>query len=286
MSIKPILQKAIVFSLWLFVASCVNLKKVNDYASASSKNIKKFEELGYSFVKACNDKCVIEQLDKQQFLKQSCDCKSENEADSVTLVIYNSVKGYFEGLAKLSNNELTNYKFDALTKALKEGDFGGVKINGDHVSAYAKISSVLTRAITDAYRKKKISKYIGEANDAIKVLLKSLEFNLVSNLSKKLEVKKERVKSYYFSLFDDTKASSYEKKKILEDFNSATFDIDTKKKQIIAFGKGLNTIAEGHQLLFENRNKLNAKDLKELLSQYASDIQDIVDEINKLKNQD
>jgi hypothetical protein len=286
MDIKKILQKTSVFLLWLLIASCVNLKKVNDYASTSSKNIKKFEELEYSFVKACNDKCVIEQLDKKQFMKNNCDCKVSSEADSVTLVLYNAIKDYFGGLVKLSGNDVTSYKFDAVTKALKEGNFGDVKINKDHVDAYTKISSILTRAITDGYRKRKLSQYIGEANDAIKVLLNALEFNLVSNLSKTLETKRDRYKDYYFDLFSDTTTSAYEKVKIIQDFNYANSGIDNKKKGIIAFGKGLNTIAQGHQKLFENRNKLNAKELKETLSQYASDIQDIVDEINKLKNQD
>ncbi|HWJ28435.1 MAG TPA: hypothetical protein VNS32_17950 [Flavisolibacter sp.] len=287
MSIKQIMQRTSIFWLWLLLAGCVNLKKVNDYASTSSKNIKKFEELGYSFVKACDDKCIIGQLDNKQFKKSDCECKvASNEADSVTLVLYNAVKDYFDGLEKLSGNDVTSYKFDALAKALKEGNFGDVKINKDHVDAYAKISSILTNAITNGYRKKSLSKYIGEANDAVKVLLNALQFNLVSNLSKTLETKRERYKDFYFDLYTDATTSAYEKVKIIQEFNSVNSELDNKKKEIIAFGKGLNTIAQGHQKLFENKNKLNNKELKELLSQYASDIQDIVDEFNKLKNQD
>lgn len=285
MNIKPLLQKISFLCLLFFITSCVNLKKINDYASASNKNIEKFEELGHSFAKACNDKCVIEQLEKQQ-LNKSCDCKKSNEADSVTLVLYNAVKGYFDGLAKLSNKEATSYKFDTLAKVLKEGNFGDVKINKDHVDAYTKIGSILTKAVTDGYRKRKLTQYIEEANEPMKVLLNALQFTLVSNLAQTLETKIERVKSYYFDLFEDQKASEYEKKKIVEDFNTAISDIDTKKKQMIAFGRGLNTIAQGHQVLFENRNKLTDKELKESLSQYFSDIQNIVNEINKLKKQD
>lgn len=273
------------FFMSLFLISCVSLKKVNDYSSNAAKSIKKFEELGYSFAKACNEKCQIEQLEKKQLFKTGCNCQLEDEADSVTLIIYNSIKGYFEGLTKLSNNELTNYKFDALTKSLKEGDFGDIKINKDHVDAYAKISKILTRSVTDGYRRKKLSTYIGEANDAIKVLLGALNFNLVSNLSKRLETKRQRLESYYFDLSNDANASAYEKKKIIEEYNLSLADIEVKKKQTVTFGKGIGTISKGHQELFDNRNKLNAKELKELLTQYASDIQDIVDEFNKLKNQ-
>jgi exonuclease VII small subunit len=266
--------------------SCVDLKKVNDYSSASSKNIKKFEDIGYSFVKACNDRCAFDQLNNLQLIRIGCDCKNEYEADSITFLLYNSIKGYFDGLTKLSNNDLTTYKLDPLTKALKEGTFGEVKINKDEVDAYAKISNILTRTITDQYRRKKISEYIEQANEPIKLLLNAFQFNLVSNLSKRLETKKERLKSYYFDLFDDKQTTSYEKKKIIEELNSTISDVDLKEKQIVSFGKGINIIAEGHQKLFENRKKMNSKEIKDLLSQYSSDIQDIVDQINKLSKEE
>jgi hypothetical protein len=279
-------KPAFSFLAALTLVGCINLKKVNDYSSNSIKSLKYFEELGYSFTRACIEKCQIEQLEKKQLQRTDCDCRNENNADSVTLKIYNAVKGYYEGITKLSNNELTNYKFDALSKALTEGDFGEVKINKDHVNSYAKISSILTKAVTDGYRKKKLANYIGEANDAIKVLLNALEFNLVSNLSKRLDSKRQRVESYYFDLFRDTNVSAYEKKKIIEEFSNSLSDLEAKKIQISSFGKGLRTIAAGHQKLFENRNKMNTKEIKELLTQYSSDLQDIVDEFNKLKNQD
>lgn len=270
----------------LLLASCVNLKKVNDYATNSTRSLNQFEELGYTFVKACNEVCQLEQLDKQQLREAECDCRNEQAADSVTFAIYSAVKGYFEGISKLSDNELTNYKFDALTKALKEGDFGGVTINKDHVDSYAKISGILTRAVTDNYRKRKLSTYIGAGNDAIKVLLNALEFNLVSNLSKRLETKRQRIEGYYFDLSTDANASAYEKKKVIEEYGEAVANLKAKKEQIAVFGKGLRSIAAGHQKLFENRDKIDAESMKESLTQYASDIQDVVDEFNKLKNQD
>lgn len=278
--------KAIFLVLVSLLTSCVNLKKVNDYSTNSTRNLNKFEELGYTFVKACNEVCELEQLNKNQLRRAECDCRNEQGADSVTFAIYTAVKGYFEGITKLSDNELTDYKFDALTKSLKEGDFGGVTISKDHVDSYAKISSILTRAVTDEFRKRKLSTYIGEGNDAIKVLLNKLEFNLVSNLSKRLESRKQMLESYYFDLANDANASAYEKKKIIEEYSEALADLRARKEKIAVFGKGLSAIAAGHQKLFENRNKLDAKSIKELLTRYTSDIQDVVDEFNKLKNQD
>lgn len=266
-----------------FLNGCVNLKKFNEFSSTSVKSLKKFEELGYSFTRACNEKCELEQLEKQ-LLNTRCKCNADNDADSVTLALYKVIKGYFEGLTKLSDNELTSYKFNGLTKALKEGDFGGVKINKSHIDAYGKISTILTRAVTNAYRKNKLTEYTGEANEAIKILLDALSFNLVSNLSKKLDIKKQIMESYYFDMLNDSTLSTYEKKKIIEEFNASLVETGNRKKLITSYSNGLRSIAEGHQMIYKNRNKLKSKELLVILVKYSSDIQDLVDEFNMLKN--
>src|SRR3978361_1245753 len=93
-----IFKAAFALSLALILTGCANLKTLNYYSSNSVKGLKKFEQIGYSFTKACNDRCAIEQLEKNQLIRTGCECKSEREADSVTLAIYTAIKGYFEGL--------------------------------------------------------------------------------------------------------------------------------------------------------------------------------------------
>jgi two-component sensor histidine kinase len=67
------------------------------------------------------------------------------------------------------------------------------------------------------------------------------------------------------------------------DYYQQLLEVTTKQNQIDAFAKSLKSMAEGHQKLYENRNKMQAKEVKELLTGYASDIQDIISEFNKLK---
>jgi hypothetical protein len=60
-------------------------------------------------------------------------------------------------------------------------------------------------------------------------------------------------------------------------------NITREKNLIDAFAKSLTTISDGHQKLYDNRNKLTSKEIKELMKQYASNVQDITTEFNKLK---
>lgn len=265
------------------LGSCVNLKYVNDFSSSSLKSVKKFEEINYSFKQNCLDNCLDKKINDLSLSTKDCDCKTNEKADSVTLIIYNAIKDYLDGLTNLSNNDFTNYKFDALNKALTEGDFGSIKIEKTQVDAYSNISKILLRAFTDEYRKAKIKKYITNANAPIKILLTFLDFNLSANLEGKLNVQKQRIESYYFDLTKDPTLSILEKRKAVEEYYQQLGKIEAKQNEIFTYSKALKKIVEGHQKLVDNIDKLSKAEIKEQLTQYASDIQDIISEFNKIK---
>lgn len=270
--------------LSIFTYSCVNLKQLNDYASKSLVGIKKFESIDYSFKQHCLDKCQLDAIKSFEIKKQAeCKCDLYIAADSVTLLIYNSIKGYFDGLVNLSNNDLTTYDLGTLNKALTEGDFEGVKIEKEQADAYTSISTTLLRATTDLYRKKKIKQYIEEANQPIQILIKKLQFILQKNLEDELNFKKEKLYTYYKEMNLNGNITDYEKGKATIDYYQQLSDITQKQRLIDAFVNGLKSISNGHQKLYDNRNKLTTKEIKESIKQYSSEIQDIISEFNKLK---
>lgn len=263
--------------------SCVDLKHVNDFSSASKKSIEKFEEINYSFKESCSEKCEYKKVIKFSLDETACDCKLDEKADSITLLIYNTIRGYFDGLASISNNELTSYKLDELTKTLVEGDFGNIKLDKEIVKSSAKISEILLKAISDKYREKQIKKYVIAADTSINVLISFLDFNLSENLIDKLDNQKKRIKEDYFDLVKDKSLSTMEKRKAVEEYFARINEIDLKQNQLRAYSKALKKIAEGHRKLAKDIKKIKKDAVRKALIQYASDIQDIITEFNKLK---
>lgn len=262
--------------------SCIDLKKVEDFSSTSSNSLKEFEDINYNFKQNCLENCQDRKINDLNLSPNDCDCELNETADSITLLIYNSVRIYFDGLTNLANNDLTNYKFDVLKKALSEGDFGPIKIEKDHVEAYSKISEILMKSFTDIYRKKKIKEYVLEANEPIKVLINFLKFNLSKNLVGKLNVQKQRIKIYYFDLTKDATLSTMEKRKAVEDYYTRLSKIESQENELFTYSKILNLIAEGHQKLTQNIEKISKDEINAMISQYTNDIQDIISEFNKI----
>ncbi|TXE11436.1 hypothetical protein [Algoriphagus aquimarinus] len=270
----------------LFISSCINLKTVGDYSAISIESIRNFEEIDYSFLQHCLDRCTDEAIQTFEIKRaQDCSCELYQEADSVTQVFYNSIEGYFQGLGNLSQNELTQYSSNALIGTLTADELGPVKIEERTASAFSSLSNTLLRASTDFYRRKKIVEYIEQANEPIQILLEKFELIISNNLKKELRFKRERLYAYYTDMkMNRTLTSDYEKGKATADYYQALEAIQRKEMELDVFGKSLAEIAKGHQVLYENRNKLSVKNLQELLQGYSSNVKGLISEFNKLND--
>jgi hypothetical protein len=274
-----------VLILTMVLNSCVSLKSVDSFSSTSLDAVKKYEEINYSFRQHCIERCQFEAIKEFDIKKETdCNCDIYNQADKATLQIYNSIKGYLTGLTNISRNNLTNYSTNALEKSLKEGAFGNVIIEKKQIDAYATILEILSKSVTDTYRKNKIKIYVEEANEPIQVLLGKFQFIMKENLEVELDFRKERLYDYYMDMKLKNKISEYDKGKATIDYYQQLSDINTKQKQIDAFARSLKSISQGHQKIFDNRNRMSDIELTVLLAEYTSAIQDIISEINKLKN--
>lgn len=265
----------------IVISSCVNLKHVNEFSASSLKGVKSFKELNYSFKQSCLDKCIDENINNLVIKTKECDCKQEKIADKLTVKIYSSIYGYFDGLSKLSDKKLTSYKTKELESALTEGDFGSITIEKKQVESYSKVSNVLIRAFTDSYRKNKIKEYVKEANAPILELISFLDFNISSNLIGKLNVKKGRIEAEYFDLLKDNSLSSMEKRNAVKEYYSEITEIESQKNKLNAYSKTLSKISKGHEKLYNDIDNLKGKELKQVLFQYASEIKEIISEFKK-----
>jgi hypothetical protein len=273
-------------ALTLCVCSCINLKPVNDFSGTSLKSIQNYENLDYSFTKHCLEKCNLDRLSENSIVRADsikCDCDDFKKADKATNMLYQVIVGYFDNLQKISNNEVSTYKFDALKKALTEGKFGDVEIKKSTVESYSKIALVVSRAVTDGYRKKKVQQFVEEANEPIQDLTKSFQKILNESLKEELKFKKEDYFLKYSLMLRDATLSSNDRSNLIKEYYQKMAEIESKQKQIGNFADGLSKISEGHQQLYDNRDKMTALEFQNLITSSTNDIKSIISEFKKLK---
>ncbi len=271
--------------LLLFCLGCSSLRYVSAYSATSLTALQSFESLDYSFDKACRDKCLYEQLDEQKLFADDCSCSLESKADSAIQNLFSVTKFYLEGLNQLSDNKLTSYSYEGVAGNMTAGKIGNIVISEKQAAAFQKIATTLTNAVTNRYRKKKLKLYIAEANEPLQMIIEALQFNLAANLAGRLNTQQERLKAYTFGLFQHKDLSVYEKKLIIEQYNSSLTALEITRKRIATLSLQLGTIAQGHNDLNKNRHHLNDKNLNLAgkLAGYSATLSKLITEFNTLK---
>jgi hypothetical protein len=272
--------------LALLLPGCINLRNVQDYTASSLTTISQFEELSYTFNKHCTDKCIMQSVTRNTIARTiDCNCEIYIKADSVTLVLYNVIHSYFGALGDLAGDEVTGYNFDPLKKALTESrlsvDGKMIEITADQANAYTKIASLLVKATTNGYRKKKLKQFVEEGSEPVKVLVTAFQQILSQNLAGELSFKKERLHKFYSEIILDESSSVYEKRKATLEYYEQVEKVNSKQQQIEALSKSLEKVAEGHEKLVKSR--FAPAELRELLTPTSTDIKALISEFNKLK---
>jgi hypothetical protein len=268
----------------LFLSACVNLKYINDFSASAIKGVVKFETAGYSFTQICVEDCRVNKINLLDLNVSECDCKADKKADSVTLQIYRGIKGYFDGLNKLSAKKLSTFKIEPLSKSLASDDLGSLQIDKKYSGAYSAIAEIVLRATTDQYRSRKLQEYIRAGNEPTTILIEFLDFNLSSNLSGKLDIRKEQLKISYFNLIKDQSLSAYEKRRAVEEYYNHLDAVSIQKKKLGTFSKTINKIAVGHQNLSNNLGRMSAHEIREQIKQFIKDLNLINQEFTTIKN--
>ncbi|WP_373518725.1 hypothetical protein [Pricia sp.] len=266
----------------VLLGSCVNLKHVGKFSETSIEGIEQYETISPTFTKVCLQDCQQGHIRTLEIHNTDCDCAQNQKADSITQVIYNAPRDYFYGLADLSQNELTNYKTDDFTKALATGDFGPIQLKETDVQAYSDISTLLLRAFTDSYRRKKIKEYVAQAHGPLLKLLRFLELNLTGNLSGKLEVQKSGLKNFYFDFLKDKRLSDYERTKFAEDYFRRISEITAQQKELETFAEILQEIAEAHTTLYNNVSNMTNKEARKELERYGRQMNNTVSSLRRM----
>ncbi|TNF42397.1 MAG: hypothetical protein EP311_05350 [Cytophagales bacterium] len=268
----------------LLLASCVSLKGVREFAGTATANVAHYNELGYSFLDHCEDRCrdeAIRTLDIQ--LELSCSCDLYSKADSVTGIFYTTIYDYLKGLGELAGKDLTSYQTDRVFEALSAEQYGPVSINESEAGAYAALSNLLSDVALTGFRKKKIAQYLEEADAPLQTLLGKFQMLISKDLKGELRFKKARLYSQYKDMMmGRTLDSDFENQSAVRTYYLSLKEIEKKEKLLDVYARSLNEIAKGHQKLYDERNQLSLKELTQSLLGYSEEIQKLYQEFNQL----
>lgn len=291
-------SKILILGLLITVVSCVNLKTLSSYSENSVEAIKKYDKIGFSFKKVCEKNCEFKTNSDEKAIAtrlgkgyipikkiSDCECDKYIKADSSFNKIYFASYQYLEGLKKLSSDEILTFKYDTLSKALKETEI--LDIKDEEIDAFNKLINVTTKFIVDTKRRKELKAIIEEANQPFQDLIDKLKFAIDNPLKLSLETEIDLEYNYYKALIFNQKELSLKEKIELEtDFIKKRDEVLEKIKLLSEYSKMLDEIKKGHQSLYDNRDKIHKKEIANFIAGYITNVNELKTEFDNINTKE
>ena len=245
----------------IFAVSCTNLTAVREWSKTS------VEATQY-------DEIVATYADTPQRLKrydpsgpwEDQIALRKNQAAALSQIL-SVVSDYMAALATLSGDSLIDYKkdVDALTSGLGKLNAG---ISTETIGAVGSLVKTILGASAKLYQARQVSIIVERANAPLQVILAGELRQIVDqDFRRDLKIERTFLDRYYDSQLQ-TGSASDAAKIALGEWKEVRLEQNAEHvKAIDAYLEVLDNVSEGHQQLYNHRNKLDAKTLtKDLYS--------------------
>lgn len=264
-----------------FLLACTNLKPIQHLSTEASQGLNHFHELNYSFAIHCRNHCYFQRI-RTHAVDRSLDCKCADyqEADSLVNRLFLELENYWDGLGSLASPELTSYDLSNPVHGLQST--GLIDLSEPEVSAFKKLSELAVNAATGQYRKKRIVRYMKEADPHLNLVSKKLAFILEKNLLGLLEIQKESWYAHYKTLTINDTLSPVEKEIAVEKYYQLLENSEKVHLKIQSMVGLLNLLASNHSELSRNNQKASQEGFKTGMMKLSDEVRNLHYEFEKL----
>jgi len=253
--------------LVVLAASCTDLTAVRDW-SKKSLEASQYNEIVTTYAN------TPERLKKYDpagsYDNQIADRKKQAEALKQILSV---VSDYMAALATLSADGTVDYSkdVDSLTTSIGKLNAG---ISQNTLGAVGSLVKDLLGAAAQAYQAKQVANIVEKANDPLQVILRTDLRQIVDrDFRRDLTIEKTWIDHYYDDLLHQGRPSAAAIE-ALNEWREERLEQNAKRVEAVdAYLKVLDAVANGHQKLYDNRNKLDAKTLIKDLYSLVEDLQ-------------
>ena len=245
----------------ILAASCTNLTAVREW-SKTSLEATQYNEIVTTYA---NTPERLKRYDPSGPWDSQIALR-KNQAEALKQIL-SVVSDYMAALATLSADSTIDYSkdVDSLTSSIGKLNAG---ISTETLGAVGALVKTVLGAAAKAYQAKQVANIIEEANAPLQTTLRGDLRQIVDlDFRRDLKIEKGELDRYYDS-FLQTGSPSPAAKVALEEWKELRLQQNAMRvKAVDAYLVVLDKVAEGHQKLYNNRNKLDAKTLiKDLYS--------------------
>lgn len=252
--------------LLLTLASCADLKGINNFSLNSSKVLA--QPFPSSYEAYCTDSCYVYDS-TAQFVSYPCHCQLAISHDTIVNREAGKLINYFIALAKLSgSSDIINV--DTLAGAVQAGKYGSLTISSTDAAVASGVATAIQDLVTIGFKSKHLTldlqqfgaavessldAYIRHLGD-VRGLLSNMHIDLVTTLH----------------IYRETAAPGAERWAALYAYNTKIADLTTRIRAFDRLIRQIQLVRDGYHELVLNATSIRDKNLKKRLMSLVQDI--------------
>lgn len=278
----------------LLVTSCLNIKSVNTFSTATIVSLQPTPALPVTFESIYRQRTVEDSLTRHPFNKIPVigidfsekvgrSLRSYQLADSLTSSGTILLVNYFSALAALSDQsssfrpvQLKSASFDAFLQQ------SAVKLSTEETIALNRVLSVVGAAATGQYRQRELKSLLETSYRDVRQVIGVLIF-AHDRLADVVAISREQQYNRYKNgLIRDKTMSITQKRDLAKQWLQTSATTEQTRQAVLTHVKALKAIRTGYDELYTNRNKLTSKDVLSTVKTYASTLQQLRTDLQQL----
>lgn len=260
------------------LAGCADLKGIRKFSDSAADTASYTGLTSYYLGEFDHSKRYEEDAAKKKQLDQESIGRRKQE--KALLGLHRGVQDYMKALGALASDEVISY--DESLKKLGDEIKNTKLVSETQVDAYQKITGIIAKAATDGYRQRKLKQLIGDANEPFQKIAVALGEIVSSGYVLSLDNELDVMNSYYKEVIKLAPPNDPGTEMVKETWRTKKEDLAARRQACLAYADTIQKIAQAHQELFSNKDKLDAKATLDLIMSYAQDIDDLRNNIKEL----
>jgi hypothetical protein len=257
----------------MLVAGCADLKAIRTFADTAA------DSAGYTSLSADYPKSIERQKRYQDDRYQSQldrELRSRQAQQPALLGLHKGIEEYIRALGALASDELVSY--DASLDSLA-ADIRATKLIDDaKADAFAALTKRTAKAATEMYRRRKLKRLIADANGSFQIVVGALIDIVGRDFVSSLDNESVAADKYYreiVAIAEKAPPQQASVELLKERWQEKTDALKAKKEACVLYVEVLKKIGNGHQLLFDNRDRLSSGQLRESIHAHAKSVKEL-----------
>ena len=251
------------------VSGCASFKEIKSFASLSS-NAASYGVLTRDYIEALDRR---KQYQPEKFHGELEAQKMRREAQRASLdILQQTVTDYMQALGGLASGEIR--AFDKSLEDLSKNLNDATLLDNNEKDAVGALSTILARTVTATYRLHELKKIVQEGNQPLQDVIHATRRIVKKGMIGDLRVESTLVERYYdnFMLAPNNPVEPVAMALAKEAKAEALGRVDNRIRSVQAYDDVLETIARGHQYLYDHRDMIGNDEFDQQLKQYIGEL--------------